>query len=87
MSAKEMFEKLGYKCRDDREQKGLPLTISYVQLNDYELGGHCPYVDFILPDRKWRSNIVNITANIRLMQAINKQVKELGWLGSEDNEC
>lgn len=78
-TAKEMFEELGFKCYDDREREGLPLIISYVKPNDYELGGHCTYVDFILPDRIWRTNIVNINKNKKIMEAINKQVKELGW--------
>lgn len=79
MSAKEMFKKLGFECRDDRERKGLPLTISYVEPNDYELGGHCAYVDFILPDKNWKTNIVDIKNNIKIMQAINKQIEELEW--------
>ena len=79
MSAKEMFEKLGYECRDDREQKGLPLTISYVQPNHYELGGHSPYVEFVLPDKRWRTNIVDIKQDVNLMNAIYKQLQELGW--------
>lgn len=80
MSAKEMFEELGYECYDDRIREGLPLTICYVQSNDYELSGHSPYVDFILPDKNWKTNIVNIETNNKLIKAINQQCKELGWI-------
>ena len=79
MPAKEMFEKLGYECFDDRTRHGLPILISYVEPNEYELGGHSPYVDFVLPDKRWRTNIVNIEQDVALMNAINKQVEELGW--------
>lgn len=78
-TAKEMFEKLGYKCFDDRERDGLPLIISYVMPNDYELGGHSPYVEFVLPDKRWRTNIVDIKQDIALMNAIDKQLSELNW--------
>ena len=79
MSAREMFEKLGYKCFDDRERDGLPLIISYVMSNDYELGGLSPYVEFVLPDKRWRTNIVDIKQDVALMNAIHKQLSELNW--------
>ena len=79
MNAKDMFKELDFDCHDDREQKGLPLSITYIQPNPYELGGHSPYVEFILPDRNWRTNIVDIEKDNKIMQAISQQKKELGW--------
>ena len=77
MSAKEMFEKLGYECFDDREYEGLPLIILYRNENN----GVITKVRFDLPDKKYITNIQNIESknNGKLLQAINKQVEELGW--------
>lgn len=77
MSAKEMFEKLEYECFDDREYEGLPLTILYRKENN----GVITKVRFDLPDKKYITNIQNIESknNGKLLQAINKQVEELGW--------
>ena len=77
MSAKEMFEKLDFECFDDREQEGLPLTILYRK----EYNGVITKVRFDLPDKKYITNIQNIESknNGKLLQAINKQVEELGW--------
>ena len=81
MSAKEMFEKLDFECFDDREQEGLPLTILYRK----EYNGVITKVRFDLPDKKYITNIQNIESknNGKLLQAINKQVEELGWLGND----
>lgn len=78
MTAKEMFEKLGYECFDDRERDGLPLSILYRKEDIPEVVG---YVSFDLPDRRYTTNVENIESknNGKLLQAINKQVEELGW--------
>lgn len=86
MTAKEMFEKLGYK-QDETFDKEL---ISYISVQHfcgerhfgitfntqfksfhlwhfgYDEKGHC-------------DNGMNIAVNMKLLQAINKQVEELGW--------
>ena len=79
-SAREMFEKLEFECRDDRELSGLPLSISYVKSNEYTSNGYCFYISFILPDKCWRTNIDNVSKNDYLMKAIHQQIKELRWL-------
>ena len=77
MTAREMFEKLGYECFDDREYEGLPLTILYRKENNSVI----TKVRFDLPDKKYITNIQNIESknNGKLLHAINKQVEELGW--------
>ena len=77
MSAKEMFEKLDFECFDDREREGLPLTILYRK----EYNGVITKIRFDLPDKKYITNIQNIESknNGKLLQAINKQIEELGW--------
>ena len=71
MTAKEMFEKLGYGCSKS------PFEIFYYQEfrtygdDTYDIGIH-----FNLDDKDiWAE--VNI--NVKELQAINKQVEELGW--------
>lgn len=80
MSAKEMFVKLGYEYSKINEK------IYWEEPNPYELGGLSPYIEFDLINKKWHTNIVEINKYKDLIQAINKQVEELGWLGSDDNE-
>lgn len=79
-SAKDMFEELGFDCRDYRELSGLPLPIGYFKSNEYTSNGYCLYIIFMLPDKYWRTNIDNVLKNDHLMKAINQQCKELGWL-------
>ena len=77
MSAKEMFEELGYECFDDRDDKEhLPLTILYRKEDIPEI---VVWVSFDLPDKKYRTNVKNIESknNGNFLQAINKQVEEL----------
>ena len=73
MSAKEMFEKLGYECEKIGEK------IYYDIPNQYELGGHSPYIVFYTVNKHWDTNIVEIEKDKKLMKAINKQIEELGW--------
>ncbi len=73
MSAKEMFEKLGYEYSKVGEK------IYYEEPNPYELGGHSPYIVFYTVNQHWDTNIVGIEKKKDLLQAINKQVEELGW--------
>ena len=76
MTAKEMFEKLGYEYRKVGEK------IYYEIPNDYELGGHSPYVVFYTINKHWDTNLVDFGRNKELIKAINKQIEELRW----DNE-
>lgn len=76
MKAKDMFEKLGYKYEKIGEK------IYYDIPNQYELGGHSPYVVFYTVNKHWDTNIVEIGKDKELIKAINKQIEELGW----DNE-
>ena len=73
MSAREMFEELGYECFDDREQPGLPLTILYKE-PERTLGEYVAYIDFILPDKRWKTNISNIEKYPDLVEADRKSV-------------
>ncbi|MBR5227485.1 MAG: hypothetical protein IKV94_02495 [Clostridia bacterium] len=83
MSAKEMFEKLGYEIYFDvsvclwyrKNVNGVNFNIRFSK--DTKL------IDcwYIFNDRRCDKNL---TPNE--IQAINKQVEELGWLGSDDNE-
>lgn len=73
MSAKELFEDLGYKEYKSDER------LYWSEPNEYELGGHEPYVVFDLIYQEWHSNIVDIEKKKDLIQAINKQIEELGW--------
>ena len=73
MSAKEMFEKLGYEYSKVGEK------IIYEIPNPYELGGHSPFVIFYTDNKQWDTNIVEIYKDKDLIKAINKQAEELGW--------
>ena len=85
MSAKEMFEKLGYELvnkapmlwqyNDGGFIKNIEFskTLETITFSNYE------YYNDGKPQDEHR-------INVRELQAINKQVEELGWLGSEENE-
>lgn len=90
MSAKEMFEKLEYK-----QEKDGKIHITYYNGNfenkqrcdkqitfDLESKNFIAYSPYELNDYEDCS----IFINMQELQAINKQVEELGWLGSDDNE-
>ncbi len=72
MSAKEMFEKLGYE-----------LIHNVLYEMEYYNSRYDTYIWFY----KTRKSIeMSNEFNLEELQAINKQVEELGWLGSDDNE-
>lgn len=75
-SAKEMLERIGYDCFDDRESEEKPLSILYKQ-PERGLGEHVPYVNFNLVDKKWDTNIVDVH-KLPVQAAIDKQIEELG---------
>ena len=82
MSAKEMFEELGYEF-DITEYDEFKPDFNYVDKNDN-------VIYFDLEDKELCFIPVNKQLIIRnpleLLQAINKQIEELGWLGSDDND-
>ena len=80
MSAKEMFEKLGYEYVETNNY------IEYIKyyykhwiFKDYQkiIFFKSPIYDLDIFDR------LGTTINRDLLQAINKQVEELGWLESD----
>ena len=86
MSAKEMFEKLGYKQLGsfkpddnyiviawDKEKHGDRFTIYFY--GDKEVR--------VVMETK-RGEIYPPIVELEELQAINKQIEELGWLGSDD---
>ena len=77
MSAKEMFEKLGYKY------KYLPNShrIEFIKDEDEEM--HFVYNEIIF-NKKFKTIKIKGYFVLEELQAINKQVEELGW--SDNNE-
>ena len=71
MSAKEMFEKLGYKER--KETTSMNCIKSYINLEKMKI---------IYFDYDKQIDIGNLMISLELLQAINKQIEELeerGW--------
>lgn len=71
-NAENLFKKLGYEKNEINE------SIYWEQPAIFELGEHTPYVSFDLVNKKWHTNIVNVEKDKSLIQAINKQIEELG---------
>jgi hypothetical protein len=79
MSAKEMFEKLGFKQSffGSKDNKCIIYDIenetTYIMFkpSTKEIKFCCSF--------KNKVDIVNFSMNTKLLQAINKQVEELGW--------
>lgn len=74
MTAKEMFEKLGYEktCHDERE----------IIYSIYSDNVFIAEIEFDLQNKTFYcmcSDIV-MEVDMELLKAINQQVKELGWL-------
>lgn len=82
MTAKEMFEKLGYET-DLYWQKDH--TIEYIKRKEDDFFG-TSVVSSIIFNKKLKMIKLNGIIDIKDIQAINKQIEELGWLGSDDNE-
>lgn len=68
MSAKEMFEKLGYELREE----------TYC-LNCVKLYFNKKYMNIIYFDSDKTIDVQNMIISYKLLQAINKQVEELSW--------
>lgn len=98
-TAKQMFEELGWKCvGEEKSGDGIIYEITRIlQLSQkvidrivfYRKRISCVGIWFVKKDKK--SNYVfeqytNSTLNTLELQAINKQVEELGWGKEEENE-
>lgn len=76
MSAKEMFEQLGYEYYDDdgftcyEKEKRELIEPNYISFDRLER-------EIFLSRNSKNGN--GTTMNISLLQAINKQIEELGW--------
>lgn len=77
-TAKEMFEELGYERRFYGED-----IISYENKKDWRIDKN---IDFYLEDKIIECFQISVAGRLELsmtpqeLQAINKQVEELGWL-------
>lgn len=80
MTAKEMFEKLEY-IRPYYEKDH---TIEYISYQEDDFYGRTLKTSIIFNKRTKSIKIVGIIT-LEELQAINKQIEELGWLG-EDKE-
>lgn len=92
MSAKEMFERLGYNCKKSsnytiigyykiyKEQDGskTKIEIKFYVNNTFDI----VTVNY---SEEYEFQMIS-SIGIDILQAINKQIEELGWLGSDDNE-
>ena len=73
MSAKEMFEKLGYKKVEDRYYACLYEKV--VEQEDYTWKHRIVFET----DGKTKYVFSDKYTSMELLQAINKQIEELGW--------
>lgn len=73
MSAKEMFEKLGYKERTEEFKNDKLIAITYA---DYENGN---WIEITNKTIKVVKNRRDGCLFVSELQAINKQIEELGW--------
>ena len=80
MSAKEMFKKLGYKqtLQYDEDIKDELIAIRYKNRWNIEIIFDLLDCDFVKFGKIWE-NLGNSSINMEELQAINQQVKELGW--------
>ena len=72
MSAKEIFEELGYEIDTTRETENHLYYGSGYAIIDFDLERQNIY--------KYNQSGLRSPIDMRLLQAINKQVSELGWL-------
>ena len=86
MSAKEMFEKLGYELIED--SKSYLRYANYFGGSKYQ-GGEL--IDFDKKNKKFRLTRKSCQGNVHFkygalkeLQAINKQIEELGWSNNID---
>lgn len=75
MSAKEMFEKLGYETDLDWQKDH---TIEYIKRKEDDFFG-TSVVSLIIFNKRLKVIKLNGIIGIKELQAINKQVEELEW--------
>ena len=79
MTAKEMFEELGFELNTDNE-----FVRSYRIKHDENFSGEDPfnwdYINFYIKDKTYNVDIMIGDVDIKLHKAIHQQLKELGWL-------
>lgn len=80
MTAKEMFKKLGYEIDDCTNFKGMAQCINYQVIQPY--GNIFKEITFYFDTKEIEWD--NVILTMPLLQAINKQVEELGWLDKEE---
>ena len=84
MSAKEMFEELGYgQVIGDKERYGIG---EFIQYRNYE---YSRWITFNFYDKTINCGMYDdpvepMDITINELKAINKQVEELGWLGGNE---
>lgn len=80
ISAKEMFEDLGYKLEDNNEFEIRYFNKRFISDTNYILFDKINKVvhNFIVSDSPFTS-ARDLPLNMNLLKAINKQVEELGW--------
>ena len=75
MTAKEMFEELGYKVEDEKY-----VVIIKKNMNDWSVPELWEDIIFFVKLHKVVEFVDKITINAKTVKAINKQIEELGWL-------
>ena len=81
MKAKEMFEKLGYKLKNEDEWEIRYSNKHFISDTEYIIFEKINknVENFIVSDSPFTPN-QPLTLNMKELQAINQQVRELGWL-------
>lgn len=75
MSAKEMFEELGYEL-----YYGDECNITYIKYNKTRKKGKVLNIDSVTKTYEYRTlSCFPLSIDIQLNKAIQKQIKELGW--------
>jgi len=79
-----MFEKLGYELKTNDD-----IMIEYAMKNTDECIRVYKEPCYTISKYRWSyyyEEEISCEIEVEELQAINKQVEELGWLGSDDNE-
>ena len=78
MTAKEMFEKLGYGVRYSKSEKS---NITFITVENDNVEIKISDKGLVIFENKCNC-FLGVCTDFELMKAINKQIEELGW----DNE-
>lgn len=87
MTAKEMFENLGYTYNECCFQNDLGFDSELDEIYYQKKGKYTPQIKFSLGYKTisvYRENYKPSSFDIKLLKAINKQAEELGW-NNENN--